>query len=127
MEQSKLELVRRGFEAASRGDFDAVAALLDDDVRWHAGGDETGGCRNREQTLRWMREAIARGVRVELLDARDLEDGRVLLVLQRTAPTGGDDELPPPHGEILSFRDGKISDMAVYPTAEEAAGAAADG
>jgi ketosteroid isomerase-like protein len=33
-------------------------------------------------------------------------------------------ELPSPHGQILTFRDGKIAEMVVYPTAEEALGAA---
>jgi ketosteroid isomerase-like protein len=122
--ESNLELVRRGFDAASRGDIDAVAGLLHDDVRWHGAGDEDGGCQNRAQTLRWMREGISRGVRVELVGARELPDGRVLLRLQRTAPREGETEVPPPHAQILSFRDGKIAEMVVYPTAEEAAAAA---
>jgi hypothetical protein len=122
MQASNLELVRSGFEAAARGDIDAVAALLDDNVYW--GADGGGGCENRQQALRWMREGIARGVRVELLDARELPDERVLLLLQRTTPRDGEAEPPEPHGQILSFRDGKISQMLVYPTAEEALSAA---
>jgi ketosteroid isomerase-like protein len=122
MQPSNLELVRSGFEAASRGDIDAIAGLLDDDVYW--GADGGGGCENRQQTLRWMREGIARGVHVDLLDARELSDGRVVLLLQRTTPHDGEAELPDPHGQIISFRDGKITQMLVYPTAEEALSAA---
>jgi ketosteroid isomerase-like protein len=122
MQPSNLELVRSGFEAASRGDIDAIAGLLDDDVYW--GADGGGGCENRQQALRWMREAVARGVHVDLLEARELPDERVLLVLQRTALRDGEAEPPDPHGQILSFRDGKITRMVVYPTAEEALSAA---
>ena len=124
MTTRNLDLVRRGYEAAATGDLDAVASLLDDDVRWHAAGDETGGCQNRRETLEWMRDAITRGTRIELLDARELQDGRVLVLLQRTAPGQGEAEMPPPHGQILSFRDGRITDMAVFATAQEATAAA---
>jgi len=124
MNATALELVRSGFEAASRGDVDSISALLSPDVRWHGAGDDEGGCRDRDQALRWMREAIERGVRVELLDARELPGDRVVLVLQRRSAPG--EEPPPPHGQIVTFRDGLIADMAVYPTADEAAAAAGE-
>jgi hypothetical protein len=121
MDASSLELVRSGFEAASRGDVDSISSMLSPDVRWHGAGDDQGGCQDREQALHWMRAAIERGVRVDLLDARELPDDRLLLVLQRQPAPG--EEPPPPHGQILTFRDGLIADMAVYPTADEAAAA----
>ena len=123
MRESNAEIVRRGFEAAARGDVDTVAALLDENVYWGAPGHE-GGCQNREQALRWMSEGIARGIHVDVVEARELTDGRVLLVLQRATPRDGESEPPDPHGQIVSFRDGKITEMVVYPTAEEALGAA---
>jgi ketosteroid isomerase-like protein len=122
MPQGNAEIVRAGFEASSRGDIDAVAALLAEDVYWGAEGG--GGCQDREQTLRWMREGIARGIRVDLVEARELPDGRVLLLLQRRTSPEAEAAPPPPHGQILSFRDGKIAEMVVYPTAEEALSAA---
>jgi hypothetical protein len=72
-----------------------------------------------------MREAIDRGVRVELVEARELPADRMLLVLQRE-PRAGEDR-PSPHGQILTFRDGLIADMAVYATAGEAIAAAGPG
>lgn len=119
-----MELVRRGFEAAARGDLSAVAALLDTSVRWHGAGDDDGGCQNREQALRWMNEGIARGVHLQLLEARELPGQRVLVLLQRTIPRNDETEPPPPHGQIVSFRNGKITKMVVYPTADEARSAA---
>ena len=122
MAESNAEIVWRGFEAAARGDVDAVAALLDEQVYWGAPGG--GGCRDRKQALRWMSEGIARGADVSVLEARDLPGGRVLVLLQRNVPHDGESEPPAPHGQIVSFQDGKITEMLVYPTAEEALGAA---
>ena len=65
MPRGDADIVHKGFAAASRGDVDAVAALLAEDVYWGAEGG--GGCHNREQTLRWMREGFARGIRVEVV------------------------------------------------------------
>jgi hypothetical protein len=47
----------------------------------------------------------------------------MVLLLQR-APSSDDPAAPPPHGQILSFRDGLITEMVVYPTAEQALAAA---
>jgi ketosteroid isomerase-like protein len=128
MAESNIELVQRGFVAAARGDIGAVTAMLSPEVRWHGAGDEHGGCQNREQALRWMGDAIARGIRVQLLETRELGDDRVLVLLQRHELRDGDSggQLPPPHGEILTFRAGKVTEMVVYPTAEDALRAAGE-
>jgi ketosteroid isomerase-like protein len=126
MTESNVELVRRGFDAAARGDIDAISGLLDADVRWHGAGDDQDGCHNRREALQFMRRALAEGVNVELLDAREARADRVLVILQRNLPRDDDmsGERPEPHGEILSFRDGKITEMVVYPAAQEAVSAA---
>jgi ketosteroid isomerase-like protein len=128
MEPSAVELIRGGFAAAARGDLETIAAILSPDVRWHGAGDEGGGCQNREQALGWMREAIDRGIRVELLEVRELADGRVLVALQRRVQ--GDQAQagarPSPHGQILTLQDGKVAEMVVYPTADEASAAAGE-
>ena len=120
MGESNVELVRRGFEAAARGDLDAVAALLDEDVYWGAEGGS--GCHDREQALRWMGQAIARGVTVSPLETRELPDGRMLIVLQRSGSDEGEPESP--HAQLVSFSGGKISEILVYPTPEDALSAA---
>jgi ketosteroid isomerase-like protein len=50
MRESHVELARRGYEAALRGDLDVISGLLDPDVTWH-GGDASapGACHNRQQ------------------------------------------------------------------------------
>jgi ketosteroid isomerase-like protein len=67
--ETNVELARRGYEAALRGDLDAIRALLDADVKWH-GGDLSapGACHNRDQALEFMRQARHRRGVGELVD-----------------------------------------------------------
>ena len=125
MTDRNVELVRRGWDAAGRGDLDAVGRLLAPDVRWHGAGDDHSGCHTRAEALQFIREALAAGVRVELVEAREVGDGRVLALLQRIDDGQNDSaERRPPHGEIVTVRDGRIVEMVVYPTADEAIAAA---
>lgn len=123
-----METVRGAFAAALRGDTEAIRDLLAEDVRWHAAGDDGGGCQNRAQALVWMGETIARGVHVELLDVRALDDQRVLVLLQRNLRRDGDPtaEPPSPHGQIVTFRDDKVSEIVVYASDEDAVSAAGE-
>jgi ketosteroid isomerase-like protein len=59
--ETNVELARHGFEAALRGDLDAIRELLDTDVKWH-GGElfAPGACHNREQAPELMRHARRR-------------------------------------------------------------------
>jgi ketosteroid isomerase-like protein len=118
----RVKVVREAFAAALRGEIEGVSELLAEDVRWHAAGDEGGGCQNREQALVWLGEAISRGVHAELLDVRALDQDRVLVLLQRNLRRDGDPAgtQPSPHGQIVTFRGGKVAEIVIYPSDEEA-------
>lgn len=118
-----VELVRRGYEAFERRDFETVRALLDPAVCWHGADEEDpeGGCRNRGQVIDYIRAAIEQGVTIELQDVREAGD-RVLVVLQ--SDREDDEERPVPHGELVTIRDGRITAMIVYGTVDEALAAA---
>lgn len=118
-----IETVRSAFACALRGDLGAVSRLLAEDVRWHAAGFETGGCQNRDQALEWMRQALALGRAVEVVDVRAMDEERVLVLLQRTPQE--EDEVPDPHGQIVRFRGDEIAEIIVYPSPEDAVKAAA--
>jgi ketosteroid isomerase-like protein len=121
--ESSVELVRRAWDAALRGDVEQLEPLLAPDLYWGAPGAGEYACHNREQALRWMREGIKRGVRARLLEVRELGDGRVLVVLQRLE--GGTDAEPaPPHAQLIRVRDDQIAEMVVYPSPAEAEAAA---
>jgi ketosteroid isomerase-like protein len=116
MSAANVELARRGYEAAARGDLEAIGAILDPAVKWH-GGDPTaaGACQNRDQALRFMREAGRRrglGELVELVDAGD----RVVVIMRRTGPDGGTELV----ANLTTFQDGMVVEMVHYPDVEQA-------
>lgn len=81
MAAGDLDIVRRGYDAFSRGDVDAVLAVLDSEVVWHAPPSlpESGTFHGREEVRRWL-EGYADAwekTRVDLEDIRE-EGDRVI-------------------------------------------------
>jgi ketosteroid isomerase-like protein len=124
MAASDVVLLRRAWEAFARGDLEAVTEVLDPRVRWHGAGDDEheDGCRNRDEALAFIRQALADGVRAKALDFRDAGDRVVVLLQTHQPPEWGDQ--PHPHGEVVTVRDGKVVETIVYPTVHEALAAA---
>lgn len=119
MSGSNAQLVREGFAAVERGDFDLIADLLDPEVKWH-GGDPASGCQNREEALTFMRGAMRRtGARlVEVIEAGP---DRVVVVLQPRGEPG--EPLPPRRANVTTLRDGRVVEMVAYETPEQACAA----
>lgn len=123
MSESNVEMARRGYEAAVRGDFDAIRELLDPDVKWH-GGDPSapGSCHNREEALRFMRDAWTQRGRGagELVDVIDA--GEKVVVIMR--PRSGAGEPAALGANVTTFRNGKVVEMVHYPNPADALAAA---
>ncbi len=121
MRESNVELARRGYAAALRGDLDVIGELLDPGVRWH-GGDPTaeGSCHNREEALQFMRRALVRGGVGELVEVIDAGD-RVVVVMRPPSVVG---EPAPLIANLTTFRDGKVIEMVHYPDPDDALAAA---
>ena len=117
MSAVNVESVQRGYEAAARGDLEAIRELLAPDVVWH-GGDRSaaGACRNRDAALAFMRQAIAGNRLGQLIDVIDAGD-RVVVVLQ---PPPSGDVVPPLRANVTSFREGKVVEMVAYESPEAA-------
>ena len=125
MADSNVELARRGFAAALRGDLVAIGELLDPEVKWH-GGDPTaaGSCRSREQALRFMRQSeVIRGGRFELVDV--VGAGDKVVVIMRPLSDGA--QLASPVADITTFRNGKVVEIVHYPDVADALAAAGIG
>ena len=127
MSQTDIALVRRAWDAFARGDVDAAVEAFDPRVRWHGAGqpDSEGACHNRQDADAFIRGLLADGVTAELLDIRQAGDRVGALVQMRHGAS--EDDQPPPHGELITVRDGKVTEMLSYPTlhdAQAAAGAA---
>ena len=71
---------------------------------------------------RLPRRALDDGLTAELLDLRDAGD-RLVAVIHTHAPAEWE-RSPEPHGELITVRDGKVTEMVVYPTVEDAQAAA---
>jgi ketosteroid isomerase-like protein len=122
MDDSNVELARRGFAAALRGDLDAIGELLDPQVKWH-GGDPTaaGSCQNRDQALMFMRGSeLLRAGRVELVDVIGAGD-KVVVVLR---PRSDGAEPAAPVANLTTFRNGKVIEMVHYADPDDARAAA---
>jgi ketosteroid isomerase-like protein len=119
--ETNVELARHGFEAALRGDLDAIRELLDADVKWH-GGDPSapGSCRNRDQALEFMRQARSRRRVGELVDVVDAGD-KVVVIMR---PPSEEREQATLSANLTTFRDGKVVEMVHYPKPEDALAAA---
>jgi ketosteroid isomerase-like protein len=119
-----LELLRGAWEAFAAGDLEAATAALDPRVRWYAADepDADGTCHNRGEALAFLERARADGVGAELLELREVGDRIVSIIQTHVPPYWGDQ--PPPHGEVVTVRDGKVVEMVVYPTVGEALQAA---
>ena len=118
MAETNVETARRGFEAALRGDLDAIGELLDPDVKWH-GGDPSapGACRNRHEALAFMRQSeVIRSGRFELVDVVGVGD-RVAVIMR---PPRDGDEAALLVANVTTFRDGTVVEMVHYPNADDA-------
>ena len=124
MSQTDIALVRRAWNAFARGDVDAAVEAFDSQVRWHGAGepDSEGACHSRQDAEAFIRGLLADGVSAELLDIREAGD-RLVALVQMRYPASGDGQ-PPPHGELITVRDGKVTQMLSYPTLEDAQAAA---
>jgi ketosteroid isomerase-like protein len=121
MAEANIELARRGYEAALRGDLDAIGEFLDPDVKWH-GGDlsASGACHNRAQALEFMRRARGRRRLGELVDVVGAGD-KVVVIMRPPAEDGEEGALS---ANLTTFRDGKAIEMVHYPNPADALAAA---
>lgn len=115
MVESNVELARRGYEAAARGDLDALSEILDSGVQWH-GGDPSapGACHGREQAIQFIRHQARRGRGVgELVEVVDAGEQVVVI----TRPLLAEGALS---ASVTTFRDGKAVEMVSYPSPQDA-------
>lgn len=119
--ETNVELARRGYEAARRGDLEAIREFLAPDVKWH-GGDPSapGACHSREQAIEYMRQARSRRGLGELIDIVDA--GERVVVIMRVPSK--EDEPAAFSANLTTFRDGKAIEMVQYPSPEDALAAA---
>lgn len=117
MSQANVEIARRLYESAARGDLIAIRGFLDSHVKWH-GGDVSApeACRSREDVLAFIEQAHRRGAigpLVEVIGAGE----RVVVVFRSPSTPGGDFEL---RANLAHFRHGKVIEMVAYESSDAA-------
>lgn len=114
MAAGNADLVRTGFEAFLRGDFDALEQVMDPGVQWlwYEPGD--WDCHDREEVLSTLRERQREGV-VTALNAVVATDERVFVEV--TGPRLEQQGLPGGQAcMVVTVRDGRIVRMQDYPS-----------
>jgi len=103
-------------------DLSPLESLFHPDVEWRAWNDE-GNCHSREEAMETIREALKRGVAVEMPDF--IGSGETFVLVPHL------DQLPPflpPEAEglyqVIETRDGKITRIRDFVTREAALAAA---
>lgn len=128
MSQEDVDIVRRVYEAAARGDSAAVYSLYHADVEWdftrHPAGDMMSGKRHHgHQGLRaWFREWRDgwEAVVDELLDVIDAGDHVVSVVSSRGRGRGSGMQVELQHAALWTVRQAKVVRVVWFGTAEEA-------
>jgi hypothetical protein len=108
-------------QAMENDDLDAYAHLLDPGVRWGAGGDPEPGCQSRAQVLAWYRRGRESGTRARVTETQVSGD-RILVGMRVTAALPGAGEAAETdRWQVLTVRDGLVTDIAGFDDRGEAA------
>ncbi len=120
VERSDTALLLRLWDAFAAGDDETVLGMLAPDIRWHGAGDPSGeeGCRNREHARGFLERFRADGQSATLIDVREAGH-RLVAIVQTHAPPEWPQETEL-HGELVTVRNGLITEILVHPTVEEA-------
>jgi ketosteroid isomerase-like protein len=119
--ETNIELVRRGYQAALRGDFDTIRELLAPDVKWHGGEpSDPAACHNRQEALEVMRNAPSRRGVGELVDVVGAGD-KVVVIMRPRSQDGGPVATV---ANLTTIREGKVVEMVHYPDPAAALAAA---
>lgn len=128
MSQENLEIVRRTYEAANRGDFDSADAYIHPEIEFHTYGQspEAGVYRGKDAVRRYNEDLFGQfeSIRFELEELVDAGDRVVVETTQYAVPKGGEQEMNVRVVEVWAIRDGLLAERRSYSTRAEALEAA---
>jgi ketosteroid isomerase-like protein len=115
------EIAREGLAAWRKGDFEAVAQILDRDVVWRATEPGECDCEGRDQVMRTLRERYEQGFADGDLQFRGGGEDAVIVVAH-PGEIGGSD-WPSEIATVMRFRNERVVSMQDYRTEAEAVAA----
>ena len=127
MSQENVETVRRTYEAANQGDYDAVVSYFHPEIEFHAYPRSPGGVYHGRQAVREYIESVwehLESVRVEVDELLDAGDQVVVVTTQHPVPKRGQREMTAHLAEVYTVRDSLLAERRPYSTRNEALEAA---
>jgi hypothetical protein len=107
--------------AIETSDLDGLAALLATDVRWGPPGDPVSGCHNRNEVRAWYGAAFSRGVRATVNEVTPSEGCLLVGLTVSGASDDADGGGTAERWQVLTVREGLISDIRGFDSRAEAA------
>lgn len=102
-------------------DLEAFLRLCADDVHWGAPGDPHGGCHNRDQVRSWYESAFRRGVRATVTEMRGGPSSLLVGLTVSGSPAAEEQGGRAERWQVLTIRDGRITDICGFDDRTEAA------
>ena len=102
-EQENKELIKKGYDAFSAGDVEAVMALFADDVEWIQPGDSavSGTYHGKTEVMEYMGRLAEKSVTVKLI--RLVAEGDTVVAITEVTAGGETGE----DADVFTIRDGK--------------------
>jgi uncharacterized protein len=109
-QEQNIELVKKGYEAFTAGDVEAVMSLLDENIEWIQPGESavSGTYRGKREIGEYMSRLAEKSTTVN--PRRFLADGDTVVVLSET--TAGNETSQ--DADVFTIRDGKLVRAQVY-------------
>jgi ketosteroid isomerase-like protein len=118
MAHSNEDLARRGYDAFTRGDMEAVSDLFADDIVWHVGGRGplAGDYRGKDEVLGFLAktmELTGGTFRLEIHDVLANEEHVTALLVARAEREGK--TLEDRQAHVLHVKNGKVTEYWGHP------------
>lgn len=123
MEQA-VELVRAGYEAFNRGDFDATAELMHPDITFNRVSDVETAIQGRDAVRANMEPEVYSSQRSEMLEAEVAGDCVVARAVFHATGAGSGIELSDEAWHLWRIKDGKAIEYSYFNSHDEAVAAA---
>jgi ketosteroid isomerase-like protein len=128
MSEENVEIVRRAYEAANRGDFEGAHSYVHSEIEFHtyAQSPEAGVYRGKEAVRRYNEGLFEQfeSIRFEVEELVDAGDRVVVVTTQHAVPKGGQQEMNVQFAEVWTIRDGLLAERRSYSTRDQALEAA---
>ena len=115
------ELAENVRSAMVNADVEGFLRLCAEDVHWGAPGDTRGGCQNRAQVRSWYESAFERGVRAKVNEFVQGPGSLLVGLTVSGSPASDEQGGEADRWQVLTIRDGRITDICGFDDRDEAA------